>query len=118
MSKSYVVTAPYVTLRVPDAAGQEVLRGFHQGAAVPVDVNGEDLDRHARKGMVAEGGGREAGLLGVPSGTPVPGEPPNVAVGEVPAGNVPPAERARRAQDAADEGRRGRRRAGADEGKA
>ncbi|WDZ87190.1 hypothetical protein [Micromonospora cathayae] len=69
--KTHKVTAPYITLRVNDGLGQEVLRGFHQGATVPEGVNQEDLDRHVRKGMVAEEGSREANLLAVPAGTPV-----------------------------------------------
>lgn len=107
--KSYKVTAAYVTLRVDNELGQEVLLGFHQGATVPDSVNQEDLERHVRKGMVAEEGSREADLLGVPAGTPVPGEPPNVPVTEASAANLSTGDRARRAQDATDDGRRTRR---------
>lgn len=108
--KKYVVISPYITLRAKDDTGAEVLSGFHQGAPVPEGVNQEDLDRHLRKGMVAEDGTDEARLLGVPAGTPIPGEPPNVPVTEA-SGAVPPTEeRLRRAQEAESSGPgRGRR---------
>jgi hypothetical protein len=57
---SYVVTAPYVTLRTKDDLGSEILRGFYAGGVLPDDVNRDDLDRHVRKGMVAEEGTPEA----------------------------------------------------------
>jgi hypothetical protein len=76
----YVVLAPYITLRVPDASGGEVITGFYAGAPVPGNVNAEDLERHVRKDMVAEAGSDEAALLAVPAGTPIPGEPPNVPI--------------------------------------
>ncbi|TDB84972.1 hypothetical protein E1091_17145 [Micromonospora fluostatini] len=96
--KTYKVISAYVTLRVADGLGQEVLQGFHQGATVPEGVNQDDLDRHVRKNLVAEEGSREAGLLAVPAGTPKPGEPPN-----------PSTEGQTRSGPAADEGRRTRR---------
>lgn len=107
--KNYRVTAAYVTLRVNNDLGQEVLLGFHQGATVPDGVNRDDLDRHVRKDMVAEEGSREAELLAVPAGTPVPGEPPNVPVTESSAANLSAGDRARRASDAGEDGRRTRR---------
>lgn len=107
--KAFKVIAPYITLRVNNELGQEVLLGFHQGADLPEGVNQDDLDRHVRKGMVAQDGSREAELLAVPAGTPVPGEPPNTPVAESSAANLAPAERARRAQDASEDGRRNRR---------
>ncbi|MEV1321962.1 hypothetical protein AB0J14_38440 [Micromonospora arborensis] len=107
--KTFRVTAAYITLRVDNELGQEVLLGFHQGATLPEGVNQEDLDRHVRKNMVAEEGTREADLLAVPAGTPVPGEPPNVAVTESSALNLSAEGRGRRAQESADTGQRGRR---------
>jgi len=76
----YVVSAPYITLRVPDATGADIITGFYAGAPVPENVNAEDLERHLRKDMIAKTGSTEADLLAVPAGTPVPGEPPNVPV--------------------------------------
>lgn len=115
--KAYKVTAPYVTMRVENELGQEVVLGFLQGATLPKGVNQEDLDRHVRKGMVAEEGSREADLLAVPAGTPVPGEPPNTPVTEASAANLGTEDRARRAQDAAEDGRRTRRSGQRSEGK-
>jgi hypothetical protein len=99
---TYVVTAPYVTLRIKDNnTGSHVLTGYYAGATVPEDVHPVDLDRHLQKGMVSETGTDQAELLGVPAGTPVPGEPPNVPVTEQPAVNLPTEERLRRATEAA-----------------
>lgn len=66
----YVVTAPYATLRVKNDLGQEVLTGFYEGGVLPEDVNQGDLDRHVRKGMVAEQGTPEADAAS-PIGKPV-----------------------------------------------
>lgn len=82
MSK-HVVTAAYVTLRVKNDLEQEVLRGFYEGAIVPDSVNEEDLDRHVRKGMVAQVGTPEAdgaSVVGKPvqfdsAGMPVESKP-------------------------------------------
>ncbi|MCZ7440823.1 hypothetical protein O7598_30850 [Micromonospora sp. WMMC241] len=115
--KAYKVTAAYVTLRVNNDLGQDVVLGFHQGAVLPDGVQQEDLERHVRKGMVAEEGSREADLLAVPAGTPVPGEPPNVPVSEASGLNLGTADRARRAQDASEDGRRARRQRSGDEAK-
>jgi hypothetical protein len=69
--KKYKVVSPYVTLRVRDEIlGQEQLLGFHAGAPVPTKVNQEDLERHLRKGMVAEEGSPEADAA-VVGGEPV-----------------------------------------------
>lgn len=59
--------------------------------------------------MVAEEGSREAELLAVPAGTPVPGEPPNVPVTEASGATPGTADRARRVQEASEDGRRARR---------
>lgn len=57
---TYIVTAAYVTLRAKDDLGSEVLKGFYRGAPLPDDVNDDDLQKHIRKGMVAEKGSPEA----------------------------------------------------------
>lgn len=77
--KAFKVVGAYVTLRVKNELGQGVLLGFHQGATVPDSVDSDDLDRHVRKGLVAEDGTQAADLFGVPAGTPVPDEPPSEA---------------------------------------
>jgi len=59
-NSGYVVVSPLVTVRVPDGAGSEVYSGFYTGAILPEGVNEDDLDRHVRKGMVAEKGSPEA----------------------------------------------------------
>jgi hypothetical protein len=66
----YVVTAPYATLRIRDNLGNEVLTGFYAGGVLPGDVNRDDLERHLRKGMVAEQGTDEA-KRATPFGQPV-----------------------------------------------
>lgn len=66
----HIVTAAYVTLRVRNELGQEVLLGFYSGAPVPESVNKDDLDRHIRKGMVAEEGTPQADMAS-PGGQPV-----------------------------------------------
>lgn len=67
---SYVVTAPYITVRVKDDVGSEVVKGFYEGGVLPDDVNTDDLERHVRKGMVAEKGSPEADAAS-PVGKPV-----------------------------------------------
>lgn len=80
----YVVAAPYVTLKHKDRTGTDILTGFYAGAPVPEDVDPESLQRLLDKGMVIDAGDPVAGIVAVPAGTPLPGEPPNVAVPEVP----------------------------------
>ncbi|MFC7276233.1 hypothetical protein ACFQS1_19750 [Paractinoplanes rhizophilus] len=57
---SYVVTAPYVTVKVGDGLGSMVLKGFYRGGTLPADTDQGDLDRHLRKGMIAKAGTPEA----------------------------------------------------------
>jgi hypothetical protein len=84
---SHKVTAAYVTVRVPNELGQEVLTGFYEGAVLPDDVNRDDLDRHVRKGMVAEEGTPEAEAAS-PVGKPVEFDG---AGGPLPPATPPPA---------------------------
>jgi hypothetical protein len=56
----YVVTAALINVRVKDDVGSEVIQGFYAGATLPEGVNEDDLDKHLRKGMVAEKGSKEA----------------------------------------------------------
>ncbi len=65
MSDNYVVTAPYVTLRVPNELGQPVHTGFYEGAPVPEGTDQDDVDRHLRKGMIAKQGTPEADAASV-----------------------------------------------------
>ncbi|MEU4779258.1 hypothetical protein [Micromonospora sp. NPDC023633] len=99
---SHVVTAPYITLKVRDAAGALVVNEFYAGAIVPENADEADVKRLADKGMLAEQGSREADLLGAPAGTPVPGEPPNVPVQQEMLSTPSQGERLQRARDAAD----------------
>lgn len=99
----YVVTAQYVTLKVKDQAGGNVMSGFHAGAMVPKGVDKDNLQHHLDRGLVAEVGTEEADLLGVPAGTPIPGEPPNVPVTEQSAANAPTSERTRLAREASEQ---------------
>lgn len=98
---TYVVTAPYVTLKVKDLTGQEAVLGFYESGTLPDGANKDDVERLIRKGMVAESGTAEADLA-APAGTPKPGEPPNVPVTEQPIAALPLAERQRLQQEAAD----------------
>jgi hypothetical protein len=98
----HVVTAPYVTLKMKDQAGATVLGEFYQGAPVPDTADPENVQRLVDKGMIAVVGTPQADLLGVPAGTPIPGEPPNVAVTEQPVASLPLAERLRRQREAAE----------------
>lgn len=51
----YVVTAPYVTLKVLDAqSGKHVMLGFYADAPVPSNVDPDSLRAHVEGGMVAE----------------------------------------------------------------
>lgn len=52
--KRYIVTAPYVTLRVPSPAGPPVLGGYYKDAVPPENAVAEDLERLAGKGMLEE----------------------------------------------------------------
>jgi hypothetical protein len=56
----YVVKAPYVTLKVEDANGAEVVQGFYAGAVVTNAVSGDELDRHLRKGLVEKASTKDA----------------------------------------------------------
>jgi hypothetical protein len=99
----YVVTAPYVTLKVKDQAGATVLGELYQGAPVPENADPENVQRLLDKGMVAVVGTAEADLMGVPAGTPIPGEPPNVPVTEQSGASITPADRMDRAMAAAEQ---------------
>lgn len=65
------VLSPYVTLRVKDRTGSDVLLGYYAGAPVPVDAHPEDVARLLRKGMLVDEAAPESALA-VPAGTPVP----------------------------------------------
>lgn len=52
MSVSVRVLAPYVTLKVKDANGQEVVQGFYRDAVIPDPVEGDSLKKHLRTKMV------------------------------------------------------------------
>jgi hypothetical protein len=100
---SYRVIAPLVYLRVPDAGGKLVSLTFYQGAPVPEDVDEASLQHHLDSGLVAEDKDALADVLGVPAGTPIPGEPPNRPVTEQDGGPVDFGERAESAKKAAAE---------------
>lgn len=51
MATSYRVTAPYVMLKVKDAAGAEVLVDFYEGAIVS-DISEDSLKSHLAKEML------------------------------------------------------------------
>lgn len=51
---AYQVTAPYVTVRVPDSTGTPTTLGYYEDAFLPDSVDRESVDLLIRKGMVAE----------------------------------------------------------------
>jgi hypothetical protein len=51
MAQSYRVVAPYVTLKVKDPAGADVLVGFYEGAVVE-NIEADSLKSHLDKGML------------------------------------------------------------------
>lgn len=88
----YRVIAPLVYLRVRDVAGAIVSRTYYAGVPVPENVEEDSLKHHLESGLVVKDDDPVADVLGVPAGTPVPGEPPNVPVSEAPV-QVSPQER-------------------------
>lgn len=66
----YKVTAPYVTVRVKDDLGSDVVREFYTGGVLPEDTHEDDIEKLARKGMIAEQGTPEADAA-TPVGRPV-----------------------------------------------
>lgn len=77
---SYVVVAPYVTLRVKDGLGGVVVRGYNEGAVIKADdVDEANLRHHVETRLLAPVGHADAEFA-APAGTPKPGEPPNVPV--------------------------------------
>lgn len=94
-----VVVAPYITLKVKTDAGS-IVRGFNAGAVVRgEDVDPDNLRHHVESGLMA-GVDTPQAQFAAPAGTPMPGEPPNVAVTEQPVGALPLDERLRRVAQA------------------
>jgi hypothetical protein len=106
MAKSYKVAAPYVTLRWRDDRGTEVITGFYQGSPVPDTADEDNVQRLLDKGMLIDANDPVADIVAVPAGTPMPGEPPNVPVAEVP--NTSFVDRIERAKESLKSGGRSR----------
>jgi hypothetical protein len=51
---TYVVTAPYVTIKVTDDINGVVRREFYTGGVVPSSADADNVARLLRKGMLAE----------------------------------------------------------------
>jgi hypothetical protein len=101
-AESFVVLAPYVTLKIKDDAGGFVVRGYNEGGVFTrEEIDEDNLRHHLDTGLVAPVGSKLARFAG-PAGTPKPGEPPNVPVTEQPVASLPLAERLQRQADAAD----------------
>lgn len=62
-SKEYVVTGPYVTMKVNTRDGKRVV-GFFPPSPVPPDVDGEEFDNLLRKGLIAAEGEEPASAVG------------------------------------------------------
>lgn len=85
------VVAPYITLKVRDAVtGGVTIREFYQGGVIPDEADPDNVARLVEQGMLAEQDSVEAQVMGVPAGTPIPGEPPNVPVTEEASGPMLP----------------------------
>lgn len=98
----FVVLAPYVTLKVKDQLGGFTIRGFNEGGGVKrEDIEDASLRHHLDAGLMAPVDAPEA-RFAAPSGTPKPGEPPNVPVTETPVASLPLDERLRLQAEAAD----------------
>ena len=94
----YVVSAPMVYLQYADpTVGAVIQRAFYAGASVPESITEKSLQHHLDGQMIVEADSVEAELLGVPAGTPVPGETPNEPLAE-PAVRVERAKQAVKAQ--------------------
>jgi hypothetical protein len=52
MSASYKVLAPYVTLKVKDVVGSDVVQGFYADAVVPDPVDNDNFQKHVRNGWI------------------------------------------------------------------
>lgn len=81
----YMVLAPLVQLKIRDALGAQVFRHFYAGAVLDdeqLDIDEANLKSHVDGGLVVAEGERVAEVFAVPAGTPTPGQPPNVPVGE------------------------------------
>lgn len=48
------VVAPYVTLKVKDQGGKDVIAGFYEGAVLSQTIDPESLRHHLESGMVVE----------------------------------------------------------------
>jgi hypothetical protein len=98
-----VVIAPYITVKCrDDVAGGMIIREFYQGGVLPDGADPDNVKRLEESGMVADQDTPEADVMGVPAGTPIPGEPPNVPVTETAQGSaLPPDVRMANALEAA-----------------
>lgn len=89
----YVVIAPYITPKVKDLSGAFIVRGYLEGGVIKRDdIDPASLKHHLESGLVAAKGS-DAAKYAAPSGTPKPGEPPNVPVTETPVATLPLADR-------------------------
>jgi len=87
---SHVVTAPYVTARVKDDFGSDVVREFYAGGVLPKQTHSDDIDRLTRKGMIAEQGSAEADAAS-PVGKPVQFDSAGMPKADAPADSRKPA---------------------------
>jgi hypothetical protein len=93
---AFVVVAPMVMLKVRNDLGVWHFRGFNEGGRFRrEDIEEGSLRHHLDGAMVAPVDSPAARYAG-PSGTPKPGEPPNVPLTEEPVTTVALAERLKR----------------------
>lgn len=79
---AYLVTAPYVTLKVKDVSGVAIVQGYYAGGVVQNLVEDEQFEKHVRNGCVEEA--EEAPVEEPAEAPPAPEAP----VFERPAGNA------------------------------
>ena len=69
---AYLVTAPYVTLKVKDVSGVTIVQGYYAGGIVQNPVQDEQFEKHVRNGWVENASAPEK----APEPEPPANEPP------------------------------------------
>lgn len=87
---SYVVTSPYVTLKVKDFNGNAVVQGYYLGGVIQDPIEDAQFEKHVRTGLIKEYKAPEL------EGSDAPAQPP---ADEAPKGNASREEWAAYAKD-------------------
>lgn len=73
---AYLVTAPYVTLKVKDVSGVEIIQGYYAGGVVQNPVEDKQFEKHVRNGWVEK------------TAAPAAADEPEEPADEAPKGNA------------------------------